>query len=194
MTQRRNEQTEIEDMRPTAWKADGTPTRFEIVQHEPRPQPRVIGADDDMQHIVSPIPPERAPRVQYVVTGSPIDEARAFNHRTNNLAIIIAAGSVLIAVRFGATLTAWTGIMTFGAIYAACWLIAYVVDVLRSPGGIELFHAWSLWSFLRREQDHRHNRTQRSTASIIAQAIVGGTAFFFLFVAIILVAEIWMQR
>ena len=187
----RNEQTEIEDMRPTEWRHDGTPTRFEIVQHEPRPRPPIIGHDD--APIVSPVPNER-PRVQYVVTGSPIDEAKAFNHRTNNLAIIIAAGSVLIAVRFGATLTAWTGIMTFGAIYAACWLIAYVVDVLRSPGGIELFHAWNLWAFLRREQDHRHNRTQRSTASIIAQAIVVGTAFFVLFVAIILIAEMWMQR
>jgi hypothetical protein len=192
MTQR---QHEIDDMRAVAWKSNGTPTKFEIVQSsEPRPRPRIIGADDDIQHIVSPVPAERS-RVQYVITGNPIDEARAFNHRTNNLALIIACGSILLAVWFGAGLTAFTGIMAFGAIYAVCWLIAYLVDILRSPGGIELFHAWHLWSFLRREQDHRHRAGRDGDGWWkVLFVVLAGMAGLWLILIVMAAAQLWMPQ
>ena len=152
---RRTRETEIEDMKPVAWKADGTPTRFEIVQRD-QAQPYVIGADD--APIVSPLPVDRLPRVQHIITSDAMGEAHAFNVRISSLAAVLAGGVVLMAVMFGASLTLWSGIMWFGSVYAAVWFLAFLWDTVRSPGGIELVNVLSLWQFLRAEQRHRHGR------------------------------------
>lgn len=182
MTNRQIDQHEIEDMRPVAWKADGTPTRFEIVQREPRPQPRVIGADDDVQHIVSPMPVEYTPRVQHIVQSDAVNEARGFNIRVSSLAAVLGGGAVLAAMVFGASLSFWSALMWFGTVFALTWPGAFVLDAMRSPGGIELFHTWHLWRFLHNEQRYRHDRyarpksdRRRGLEAILFAAAVGAT-------------------
>ncbi|MBI1299709.1 hypothetical protein GC175_32695 [bacterium] len=86
---RQTDQHEIEDMQPVRWRPDGTPTKFEIVQREPT-APRPIGWDD--APIVAPTPADRLPRVQRVIEGSPVDEARAFNIRVSSLAAVLGGG------------------------------------------------------------------------------------------------------
>lgn len=143
----------IQGMRPTAWRPDGTPSHFEIVEHEPY----IIGADD-VPPIVAPIQPIQTARMQYTITGNPIDEARGFNLRVSSLATVLAGGAVLAAFVFGASLTFWSALMWFGTVFALTWAGAFALDAMRSPGGIELLHAWRLWGFLDREQMFRHSR------------------------------------
>jgi hypothetical protein len=168
MNRRTQTETEIEEMQPVAWRPDGTPTRFEIVQRD-QAQPYVIGDDD--APIVSPLPVERLPRVQYVVTGSPIDEAVAFNRRVYSLALVVGLLVVTLAFVFGASLS--------------FWLAAFLWDTMRSPGGIELVNVLSLWQFLRAEQRHRHGRYSAPPSErvqmirlIVGAAAVGATVLF----------------
>lgn len=149
---RRNE-TEIENMRPVAWRPDGTPARFEVVEYDAAP---VIGHDD--APIVAPVASDRLPRVQRIVEGSPVDEARAFNLKVSTLALVLGGGAVLAAAIFGASLSFWSALMWFGTVFAVVWAAAFALDALTSAGGVELFHAWRLWSFVDREQRHRHRR------------------------------------
>lgn len=177
------------DMVATEYR-NGVPTKYEIV-HQPQAQmPRVIGADD-APPIVAPVMPERVPRVQHIITGSPIDEAHAFNVKISSLAAVLGGGAVLMAVMFGASLSLWTGIMWFGSVYALTWAAAFVLDALRSPGGIELFHAANLWSFLRREQEFRHSRydvPQRSAPGWLGPVLLAlAVGFTVLFLAIIII-------
>lgn len=180
-----NRQTDL-DMRAVEFRADGTPTRYEVV-HQPQAQPYIIGADD--APIVAPVQPDRLPRVQYIVTGSPIDEARAFNVKISSLATVLGGGAVLAAFVFGASLSFWSALMTFGLTFALTWAGAFVLDALRSPGGIELFHAWRLWAFLAREQSHRHRLQGAPTSTAPAWLgpvlLAGAVGFGGLFVLLI---------
>lgn len=193
---RQADQHEIEDMRPVAWKSDGTPTKFEIVQRDQaQPRPRVIGDDDDV-HIVSPVPSDRLPRVQRVIEGDPISEARGFNIRISSLATVLGGGAVLLAALFGASFSAWAGIMIFGSVFALTWAGAFVLDAMTSAGGVELFHALRMWAFLDREQAHRHNRyatpksdRQRILETVLFAAAVGVTALAVLGLLVAVFAE-----
>ena len=173
----------FEEMRPTAWKADGTPVSFEIMPRE-QPQARIIG-DDDV--ILAPVQPDRIPRVQHIIQGSSIDDARAFNIRISSLAAILAGGVVLAAFIFGASLSFWSALMYFGTVYALVWALAFLWDTMRSPGGIELVNVLSLWAFLRREQTFRHGRyaqprseRERLLLTILGAAAVGAGVLFVL--------------
>lgn len=192
MKRQRVDEQEIEEMRPTAWRPDGTPTKFEIMQREPAHLPTVV----DSAPIVSPIQPDRVPRVQHIITGTPLDEAKAFNHKTNNLAMVLSGGGVLVALLFGASLTAFTGIMLQAALYASVWLIAYLVDVLRSPGGVELFHAWNLWAYLKREQSHRHGKVEYGwdMTSVILTALVVSVVVMVTVGMVVMLAQEYMPR
>lgn len=150
-------QTDI-DMKPVEFRPDGTPTRYEVVH---QPAPYIIGADD--APIVAPVAPDHLPRVQHVITSDAVDEARGFNLRVSSLATVLAGGAVLAAFVFGASLTFWSALMWFGTIFALTWAGAFALDAMRSPGGIELFHAWRLWAFLDREQVFRHSRYNAPT-------------------------------
>ena len=147
----------FDGMRPRAWRADGTPVAFEIVtQDEGAPR-----AMDNATPIQSPIPVDRLPRVQRVIAGSPIDEARGFNIRVSTLAAVLGGGAVLLALVFGASLSLWTAAMWFGTAFALTWAGAFVLDAMTSPGGVELFHAAKMWRFLDNEQRYRHGRRSR---------------------------------
>lgn len=178
---RQTDQHDIEDMRPVEFRPDGTPTRFEIVASDDDVRyPPAIGWDD--APIVAPLPADRLPRVQRVIEGDPISEARGFNIRISSLATVLGGGAVLLAALFGASFSAWAGILIFGSVFALTWAGAFVLDAMTSAGGIELFHAMRLWAHLDREQAHRHNRynapptdRQRTLETVLLAAAVGVT-------------------
>lgn len=193
---RQTDQQEIQDMRPVAWKSDGTPTKFEIVQRDQAQHPRVIGHDD--APIVAPTPADRLPRVQHIIHSDAVDEARAFNIRVSSLAAVLGGGVVFAGLIFGASLSFWSALMTFGLTFALTWAGAFALDAMRSPGGIELFHAARMWAFLDREQAHRHGRYAVPTSDRVRllQTIVGalavGASVLFVVLIIVGVALEWM--
>lgn len=200
MAKRQADQQEIEDMRPVAWKPDGTPVRFEIVQRDQAQHPRPIGWDDDDAPIFAPVQPDRLPRVQRVIAGSPLDEARGFNIRVSSLAAVLGGGVVFAGLIFGASLSFWSALMWFGSVFALTWAGAFALDAFTSAGGIELFHAWRMWAFLDREQAHRHRRYDapvsdrlRALQTVLGVAAVGSTVLLVL-ALIVAVAVEWMPR
>lgn len=189
MNQRKQIQQE-QDMRPTAWR-NGQPVKYEVaIVDEPAHLPTVV----DNAPIIAPVQPDRMPRTQYVITGTPEEEARAFNVRTNNLALVLSGGGVLLALVFGASLTAFTGIMLQAGLYAATWLVAYLVDVLRSPGGIELHNSWQLWRYLRREQEYRHGKAPWDPIDVVMVALIAGAMVLVVAGGIALLAMEFMPR
>lgn len=195
---RQQDQQDIEDMRPVAFRPDGTPTKYEIVQRDQAQRPRVIGDDD--APIVSPMPADRLPRVQHIIHSDAVDEARAFNLKVSSLAAVLGGGVVLMALVFGASLSFWSGAMWFGSVFALTWAGAFALDAMRSPGGIELFHAARMWAFLDREQVHRHGRYAVPTSDRLRllQTIVGalavGVTVLFVLLIVAGVALEWMPR
>lgn len=182
------------DLIPTEFK-NGRAVRYEVVRDEP--QARV----EPLAPIVSPLPVERVPRVQYQITGSPVDEAQGFNMRVSSLAAVLAGGVVLAALVFGATFTFWTALMWFGSVFAGVWLLAFVWDTARSPWGIELVHTLLLWRFLEREQVERHRRMGAQVGGTVPAwvrglLLSGAVGFMGLFVLLVLagVAMEWMPR
>ena len=197
---RQTDQHDIEDMRPVAFRPDGTPVRFEIVQRDQAQRPPAIGHDDDVHHVVSPVPADRLPRVQHIIHSDAIGEARAFNIRVSSLAAVLGGGVVLMALVFGASRSFWSGAMWFGSVFALTWAAAFALDAMRSPGGIELFHAMRMWAFLDREQAHRHNRYNapptgrvRLAQTVIGALAVGVTVLFVLLIVAAVALE-WMPR
>lgn len=175
---------DYQDMQPVEWK-NGVPVRYEVIERESRQLPRVIGADD--APIVAPVQPDRVPRVQQIIEGTPEGEARAFNIRVSSLAAVIGGGVVLLALVFGASLSFWTGAMWFGSVYALVWALAFLWDTARSPGGVELVNVLSLWAFLRAEQRFRHSRyaeprseRERLLLTVLGAAAVGAGVLFVL--------------
>lgn len=169
------QQTDL-DMRAVEFRPDGTPTRYEVVH---QPAPYIIGADD--APIVSPVAPDRLPRVQHIVTSDAIGEARAFNIRVSSLALVLAGGVVLAAAVFGPSLSFWSLLAWFGTVYAAVWAAAFAWDTMRSAGGVELVNTLHLWSFLRREQEFRHSRydvPQRSAPAWLGPVLLAGAVGF----------------
>lgn len=144
------------DMVPVEYR-NGQPTRY-VARDDDVRYPPAIGWDDDVHHVVSPVPADRLPRVQHIVQTDAIGEARAFNIRVSSLAAVLGGGVVLAALMFGASLSFWSALMWFGTVFALTWAGAFALDAMTSAGGVELFHAWRLWAHLDREQAHRHRR------------------------------------
>ena len=176
------DQHDIEDMRPVAWKPDGTPTKFEIVQRDQaQPRPRVLGEDDDV-HIVSPMPAERVVRAQSVVSGSWSDRAAAFNKTTYTLSMVTGVAFVIGGAVFGPSLSFFALSMYFFGGFVLAWLIAYLLHTFVSAEGAQMADTLLLWRFLFNEQRHRHNRyttpktdSQRTLETVLFAAAVGVT-------------------
>ncbi|MBI1294300.1 hypothetical protein GC175_05000 [bacterium] len=186
---------EIEDMRPTAWRPDGTPTKFEIVQRD-QAKPRVIGDDDDVQHIVSPLPEARVVRSSSHVEGSWRDRAEGFSISTWQLSAVTGVLFVVAAAVFGASLSFFTLALAFFFGFSAAWLIAYFLHVWVSAEGAQLTEVLLLWKFLFREQAHRHGRyslpkseRQRTLETVLLAAAVGVTALAVLGLIVAVFAE-----
>ncbi len=170
-------------MRPVAWKADGTPTKFEIVQRDQaQPRPRVIGEDDDVHHIVSPMPAERVVRAQSVVSGSWSDRAAAFNKTTYTLSMVTGIAFVIGGAVFGASLSFFALSMYFFGGFVLAWLIAYFLHTFISAEGSQMADTLLLWRFLFNEQRHRHQRYntpktdgQKALETVLLAAAVGVT-------------------
>jgi len=181
---RQTDQQEIEEMRPTAWRPDGTPTKFEIVQRDQaQPRPRVIGDDDDVHHIVSPMPAERVVRSSSHVEGSWRDRAEGFSIATWQLSAVTGVLFVVAAAVFGPSLSFFTLALAFFFGFSAAWLTAYLLHVWVSAEGAQLTETLLLWKFLFREQRHRHGRytlpkseRQRTLETVLLAAAVGVTA------------------
>lgn len=194
----RGHEYQYSDLQPVEWRADGTPSRYELVS--PDDEPTYAPAPYNDAPIVSPLQPDRLPRVQRIVQSDAIDEARAFNIRVSSLAAVLGGGVVLAALMFGASLSFWSALMWFGTVFAAVWAGAFVLDSLTSAGGIELFHAARLWRHLDAEQAHRHRRysTPPSDRLRLAQAVLGalavGSTVLCVLAVIVLVAVEWMPR
>lgn len=154
---RQTDQAEISEMKPIAWRPDGTPTRFEIVQRD-QAQPRVIGEDDDDAHIVSPLPEARIVKAQSVVTGSWSDRARAFNITTLNLSIVTGILATIAALVFGASVSFFVLALYFFGGFTLAWVIAYALHTFVSAEGAQMADTLLLWRFLFNEQRHRHQR------------------------------------
>lgn len=90
--------------------------------------------------------------------------------------------------------------MWFGTTFAIVWACAFALDAMRSPGGIELFHAARMWAFLDREQAHRHNRYNAppSDRLRLAQAVLGalavGSTVLVVLAFVVAVSLEWMPR
>lgn len=182
------------DMVPTEFR-NGQATRYEIIHADDEPTYAPAVYDD--APIVAPVQPDRLPRVQRIVQTNAIEEARGFNIRVSSLAVSLGGGAVLLAALFGASLSAWAGIMIFGVTFAATWAAAFALDAMTSAGGVELFHAFRMWAFLDREQAHRHQRysvpktdNQRLLETVLLAAAVGVTAL----AAVGMVAAVFMEN
>ena len=189
------DQHDIEDMRPVAWKPDGTPTKFEIVQREPT-APRVIGADDDVHNIVSPLPETRVVRSSSHVEGSWRDRAEGFSISTWQLSAVTGVLFVVAAAVFGPSLSFFTLALAFFFGFSAAWLTAYFLHVWVSAEGAQLTETLLLWKFLFREQKYRHGRyatpktdRQRTLETVLLAAAVGVTALAVLGLLVAVFAE-----
>lgn len=188
----RNDQ-EITGMKPTAWKPDGTPTRFEIVPSEPE-YPRVIGADD--VQIVSPIPAQIVRSTSHI-EGSWSDRARAFNLSTLNLALVTGGLFIVASIALaGKVLPLFTLALIYFAGFSVTWLIAYFLHTMISAEGAQMADTLLLWQFLAREQQERHRRAgapvpsrgREILAAILFAAAMGVTIFC---VVGLIVAVVW---
>lgn len=193
---RQTDQQEIEDMRPVAWKADGTPVRFEVVQRDQAQHPRPIGHDD--APIVSPLPEARVVKAQSVVEGSWSDRARAFNISTLNLSIVTGILATIAALVFGASVSFFALALYFFGGFTLAWLVAYLLHTFVSAEGAQMADTLLLWHFLFTEQRYRHQRYSESERLTLLRTIVGALAVGVtaLFVALIIigVALEWMPR
>ena len=171
----RRQETEIEEMQPVAWRPDGTPTRFEIVQR-PEAQPRIIGDDDDL--VLSPLPPAKVVKAQSIVEGSWSDRARAFNVTTYTLSTVTGIAFVLAAWVFGASLSFFVLAGYFFGGFVLAWLAAYFLHTAISAEGAQMADTLLLWRFLFNEQRHRHGRykPQRTERERLLLTILGALA------------------
>lgn len=96
-------------------------------------------------------------RAQSLVTGSHIDRAKSFVVVTNGLGLVLGGLGVIVAVAaWGVPLLSVPALAWFGSLYAATWLIAYVLHVFVSAEGAAWVHVLRAWGWLDREQRHRH--------------------------------------
>lgn len=143
------------ELRPVEYR-NGKPTRFEVIQATPTPPvpapmtPYIIGYDDRP----TMLPPTET---EYTIRGTPVDEALAFTIRISWLAFALAAAVAFTVGVFGPSLSSWVLVAAFGLVFAGVWLVAVTIDAVKSPGGLQIFHAWHLWRWLDKEQAHRHN-------------------------------------
>lgn len=142
------------ELRPMEYR-NGKPTRFEVIQASPLPPipapmaPYIIGHDDR--------PPMLPPtETQYIIRGTPVDEALGFAIRVSWLAFAMAAAVAVTVGVFGPSLSSWVLVAAFGLVFAGVWALAFALDAAKSSGGVQLFNAWHLWRWLAREQAHRH--------------------------------------
>ena len=96
-------------------------------------------------------------RAQSEVTGSYTDRAKGFALVVNSLGVTLGGLGVIVAVAgWGVPLLSVAALAWFGSLYAATWLIAYVVHVFVSAEGAAWVHVLRGWAWLDREQAHRH--------------------------------------
>ena len=102
-----------------------------------------------------PIANTAQPRQREVITGTSLDRAHAFTVRTGRISTMTAGATAAIwfLVRFALPLTtggATAGVLIVGAFsilaalfaFLAVWILAYSLDMLMSPGGVDLFESW----------------------------------------------------
>ena len=91
-------------------------------------------------------------------TTSRRDAAIGFSIKTwqLGLAACFALFGLRLAIGAPVTIASASVLLFFG--FAGAWLIAFVVDAILSPDGIALYHSAAGWRYLRREQQHRHDK------------------------------------
>lgn len=102
-------------------------------------------------------PPLPAPRTTAHLDGTYSDRARGFSIATWQLSTVTGlAAWLLTSGLLTYPLLSITGLLWAVSGYLITWLAAYLVHTLASPEGVDLFNAVQFWSYLRREQRHRH--------------------------------------
>lgn len=132
-----------------SWLTVGTETAVERRE-------RAQAVPVDVRRIDAPTAPVQT--VQTVKT-SRMDQAQGFALKTTLLGMGLAAA--FVTVRYGilgAPLVLGAAVGWMFAIYAAVWLVAFVVDLAISPDGIMWMHTRRLWAYYEREQRHRMER------------------------------------
>lgn len=171
----RRTQTDEVEMVATEFHPSGLPAKYEVVRTEQAP---VIGWDDDVNHIVSPLPEARVVKAQSIVEGSWSDRARGFNLSTRNLSLVVGGMFLIAAWVLGPSLSFWALAMWYFAGFSLTWLVAYALHVLVSAEGAQFLDTVYLWKFLFREQAHRWNRyaPQRTERERLVIMLLGAGA------------------
>lgn len=93
---------------------------------------------------------------------TPVLRAQAFLLRTVPLYAAFALGAVLIGVLFFAVpFWSFWSFCIFWLSFVLAWLVAFKIDIDRSPEGISLYEARSKWDVIREEQRRRWEHYDR---------------------------------
>lgn len=141
-------QQDRERMRRTTFVHPVEPGRGDVVRREPmqlQPMPQPTAGALDRRDV----------RQKEIISGTSLDRAHAFRVRTGSIAGMTAV--TVAAIWF---LTRWalptvTGGATAGVLlvgvfailaalgaFLAVWIVAYLADMLLSPGGVDLYESW----------------------------------------------------
>jgi len=98
---------------------------------------------------------QRQLRQSEKISGTPVDRAHAFRVRTQSISLATGAATAAIwfLVRWALPMTAGAstaGVLVVGAVaiisgllaFFIVWTSAYLVDMLTSPGGVDLLESW----------------------------------------------------
>lgn len=136
---------------------------------------RFVSAHDAGMGAITPtrvevLPPAQPPtmpdapqtRVQMVTSGGHTDRALGFTLVVTTLAVVLGGlGAIIAVAAWGVPWLSVPALAWFGSLFAATWLIAYIVHVLISPEGSAWLHVMRGWRWLDREQAHRHELERR---------------------------------
>lgn len=104
-----------------------------------------------------PLPGGASSRAESRTTGSYTDRALGFALVVTVLGVALGSLGVVIAVAaWGVPWLSVPALAWFGSLFAATWLVAYVVHVLISPEGAAWIHVLRGWRWIDEEQRHRH--------------------------------------
>ena len=117
------------------------------------------GTYDMIDGIETPTPVRpagEALRNTTLVTGDYINRARAFNAKVMPLSMVLGILAVVIVSTVRDEMTLAVVNIAFFAIFAATWLVAFIVDSVFSAEGVDAYEALRMWRFADKEQEFRH--------------------------------------
>lgn len=109
---------------------------------------------------------QRLTRQVEKLTGTPLDRAHAFTVRTRSISMMTggATAALWFLIRWALPLTtgaSTAGVLVVGAVsivsglvaFFVVWSVAYAIDMMTSPGGVDLFESWRTQRRIDRQSD-----------------------------------------